>query len=120
RATYLELTEKHPAVAAYRNGLINTVLSVAELATRNQSWSDAIDAYAKVIQQIVAKTPESSMSDSVLLSKAYLGQAMSFKQLGESKTSRICAELGRNTIESWKDRDATSQELYRRCSNLLK
>lgn len=78
-----------------------------------------IDAYARVIQEIATKVPLSTMSDSVLLSKAYLGQAMCFKQLGDLKTSRICAELGRNTIELWKDRDATSQELYRQCSKLL-
>jgi tetratricopeptide (TPR) repeat protein len=119
-ATYLDLIDQYPKDAMYYAGKIKTGLSVAELASLEQDWHVSIDTYTTVIQEVLDHSSSPPMDQSILLAKAYLGQALAFKALGRFYASRICAEIGRSTVEPWKDKDAVCKKLYLQCSEVIK
>ena len=103
----------------YRYGIVTAHSSIAEIAYCSQQWKEAMEAYSKTIELLCSNPPGSQYTESVLLTKAYLGQAKAFEALGETSAQRECAALGCATIASVKDRDATCQQLYLTCASLL-
>lgn len=62
--------------------------------------------------------PFSLLAESKSLANAYLGQASAYQTLGNHTASRVCAQLGANTIGTRKDADVQYQEIVRRCLEL--
>ena len=115
QAVYSELIHRNPTVPIYRMGLANACFAKAELSRLSLDWPRAIDAYSQAIEVIHSGMSSSPIAESSLLAKAYLGQAVAYKELGNLPISRACARLGAAAIEPWKDKDALGQEILRRC-----
>ncbi|MFM7843702.1 MAG: hypothetical protein ACKPEY_05660, partial [Planctomycetota bacterium] len=115
---YGDLITIYPAIAAYRTGLWNTTYSLADFAISQQDWPRAREAYSQLINGICEPGSESLPTDSKLLAKAYLGQAMALQAIGSQVDSQACARLGAATIEPWKSTDPQGQEIFRRCLEL--
>ncbi|MFM8253401.1 MAG: protein kinase domain-containing protein [Planctomycetota bacterium] len=118
QAIYDDLITIYPAIAAYRTGLWNTTYSLADFAISQQDWPRAREAYSQLINGICEPGSESLPTDSKLLAKAYLGQAMALQAIGSQVDSQACARLGAATIEPWKSTDPQGQEIFRRCLEL--
>ncbi|MFN9625133.1 MAG: protein kinase domain-containing protein [Planctomycetota bacterium] len=115
---YTELIERNPSVKTYRAGFANSCFSKAELALRSSDLHLAIDAYSQAIEIIYLMRPFGLLAESKLLASAYLGQASAYQALGNHAASRVCAQLGADTIETCKDADLQCQEILRRCLEL--
>lgn len=115
QAVYSELIHRNPTVPIYRMGLANACFAKAELSRLSYDWPRAIDAYSQAIEVIYSGMSSSPIAESSLLAKAYLGQAVAYKELGNLPISRACARLGAAAIEPWKDKDSLGQEILRRC-----
>jgi serine/threonine protein kinase len=119
QSTYLQLIESSPNVAAYHLGLANSKLLHGEITSRNLDWTQAIDAYANLIHEICSKRSFAFIPENLLLAKAYLGQALASRELGDSRLQRICTELARDILASRKDKDPVSLEIYNKSIQLL-
>lgn len=114
---YGELIKGASGVNAYRMGLANTYCSKADLVLLRLDWKQAIEDYSKAIQTIHSFKATSMASESNLLARAYLGQAVAFKSLGQVEECKACAQLGAQSIMPWKDKPQ-GQEILRRCLEL--
>lgn len=117
RCAYADLIQHNPQVHAYRMGLTSACLSKADFARAIQNWQQAIEAYSQAIETIHNFKATSMALESNLLARAYLGQAVAFKSLGQFAESRACAQLGAQTIMPWKD-SPQGQEVLRMCLDL--
>lgn len=118
QSVYRELVERYPSVTTYRVGLANSCFSKAESAFRSGDLHLAIDTYSQAIEIIHLMKPFSLLAESKSLANAYLGQASAYQTLGNHTASRVCAQLGANTIGTRKDADVQYQEIVRRCLEL--
>lgn len=116
-SVYEELIRGAPHVNAYRMGLANARCSKADLALLRSDWQQANEDYSRAIESIHIFKSTSIASESNLLSRAYLGQALAFKSLGQVEVSQACAQLGAQSIMPWKDKPQ-GQEILRRCLEL--
>jgi tetratricopeptide (TPR) repeat protein len=119
RKAYADLIQHNPQVHAYRMGLTNACLSKADFARARQNWQQAIEAYSQAIETIHNFKANSMAAESNLLARAYLGQAVAFKSLGQGAESQACAQLGAHSIMPWKD-SPQGQEILLRCLELTK
>ena len=117
RCAYADLIQHNPQVHAYRMGLTSACSSKADFARAIQNWQQAIEAYSQAVETIHNFKATSMASESNLLARAYLGQAVAFKSLGQFAESRACAQLGAQTIMPWKD-SPQGQEVLRMCLDL--
>lgn len=79
-----------------------------------------IDTYSQAIEIMLSVRPMGTLAESKLLAKAYLCQASAFLGIGDHASSRVCAQLGVDTIGACKDADLQCQEIFRKCSELAK
>ena len=120
QSVYFDLINRSPSVTTYRMGFVNNCMSKAEFAYRSRDLQLAIDTYSQAIEIIHSVRPLGTLAESKLLAKAYLGQASAFQEIGDHASSRVCAQLGADTIGACKDADVHFQEIFSKCSELAK
>jgi len=119
QATYSDLITTFPSIASYRVGQLNSFYSDADLAIRNRKWKKSLDSYSQILTAAQKAEALSPMDRASWLAKAFLGQALAFKELGSLAESRTQAKLGVDAIAPWKDQSQQAGELFQKCSDLL-
>lgn len=120
RVTYSELVQTNPNVARYRTGMANALVALGEFSRSRGDWNCALSVFGDAIDLLCSSPPQSLMAESILLARAYSGQATSHAAIGEESKSRICATLGRDTVAPWVLTNPQCKLLYEECSEMAK
>jgi serine/threonine protein kinase len=118
RVTYSELIQTNPSVARYRTGLAGALVASGDYARTRGDWNGALGVFGDAIEMLCSSPPQSLMAESILLARAYSGQAASFAALGEDSNSRSCAALGRDTVAPWALTNPQCKLLFEECSEM--
>ncbi len=120
RVNYSELVQTNPNVARFRIGMANALMALGEFARSRGDWDYSLRVFGETIEILCSNPPQSLMSESITLARAYSGQAACYAAFGEASKSRICAALGRDTVAPWVLTNPQCKLLYEECSEMAK